>query len=303
MTDREKAGLRGPVALCETEVLFSPRGLEKSTHVTLESYRLDGRRIEMSDTRRSEWTNRWHYYDYDDGRPREVVFEGADAFRRVFVYDDKARLKAVSIHNAEGRHLEESYTYHDDGTVVHTSYPRKPPGLVGVLADSMLHLSGDAVRITTLLDSRGNALEKVLYDVDRRPIQRVLFLYDTAGRVVEEGEAYTDNRMRDDFRNLYRYDEQGRHTEIERYFPFGGTRQTMTYNEQGDLVERHTVSLPTDIDFMAQSPWAEYFGYEYDTRSNWIRRTLEHHLEETGETIHRDEHRRRLEYWNSVQET
>jgi hypothetical protein len=264
MTDREKAGFRGLVAVCATKW---PSG------VLRESFHMDGRRRENSTDGDHGWTQRW-------------------------LYDDRRRLKEVRTSDESGDHLQESYVYREDGGAVQTFYPRKPAGCQGVMMDSMLHLSTDAVRITTVRDRRGNAVEKVLYAADDRHIQRVLFHYDSAGRLTEEGEAIRENRIREDFRNRYRYDSAGCITEIERYTPFGGMRQTMTYNNIGDLMERHNMTLPTDIDLFVQPPWAEYFTYTYDERSNWLVRNLVHRLEETGETTHSGEENRQIEYWD-----
>ena len=286
MTDREKAGLRGPVAVCETHA---------RSHVTREAFHRDGRRSEMMQTGEYPWSHRWLYDDH--GRLLEEVAEGLYSFHRRFFYDARGRRKTVRVSDDNGERLEESYEYREDGSALHTSYPRVSDG-IGVALGGMLHMSGDAVRITATEDSQGRAIERVLYDADYRRIQRVLFLYDSAGRLVEEGEAYFDNRIRDDFRNCFRYDEQGRYTRIEMYTPAGNTCQTMRYNEVGDLVERNNMTLPSDIDLFEQPPWTEYFSYTYDSRSNWIKRELVHRLDGTGETPHRDELHRQVEYWN-----
>ena len=263
MNDREKAGFRGLVAVCETQW---PSGALR------ESFHRDGRRDENCALGEQPWSQRW-------------------------IYDDQGRLKQVLTSDKSGEYSRESYAYNDDSSVVQTSYLKFPPGC-SVMLDSMLHLSGDAVRITTLQDSRGNALEKVLYDTDDRPIQRVLFLYDSAGRLIEEGEALGQSGIRDDFRNRFRYDAAGRIVQIERYTPAAGMRQTMVYNELGDVIERHHSPLPTDIDMFDQPPWGEYFTYTYDEQSNWISRRLTHRLDESGETTHTGEESRRVEYWS-----
>jgi len=169
-------------------------------------------------------------------------------------------------------------------------------GVQGVMADLMLHMSVDAVRITTVQDSRGNPLEKVLYNADDRPMQRVLFLHDEAGRLMEEGEAYSDNRIRDDFRNLFRYDAQGRCIEREMHCPFGGERHTTVYNEYGDVSEIQRTPLPTDIDLLPQDSWVTYSSYEYDAYGNWVTCNVELRALGTGETTHREEKHRRAEY-------
>lgn len=286
MSDREKAGLRGLVAVCETQA---------GSNILRERFHFDGRRSESSNAGTYRWTDRWLYHD--DGRPQQEVFEGPSPFRRSFFYDDRGRRKHVRISDDSGERLEESYTYNEDGSVVFIAYPRLPAGC-GIAIDSMLHMSSDAARIYTLQDSRGNALEKVLYNADDRQILRVLFVYDANGHLVEEGEALIGGGIRDDFRNCYDYDDAGRFTHIERHTPFGGISQTMRYNEVGDLIERHNLSLPSDIDMISQPPWTECFTYTYDERTNWTRRELIHRLD-SGETPHREQQHRRLEYWSA----
>lgn len=296
MTDREKAGLRGSVVVSETEGrCISP--FFNAAYVTREAFLLDGRRSEMTDTRGVQWTRRWLYYD--DGRLREETFEGAVIFRRIFIYDLNGRREQVRVRDGDGERLEESYLYNEDGTRLHTFYPRMP-GVQGVMADSMLHMSVDAVRITTVQDNRGNPLEKVLYNADDRPIHRVLFLYDDAGRLMEEGEAYFDGRIRDDFRNLFRYDPQGRCIEREMHCPFGSERHTTVYNEYGDVSEIQRIALPTDFDLFPQDPWASYFSYEYDAYGNWVTCNKELRVLGTGETTDREEKHRRVEYGDPV---
>ena len=132
-------------------------------------------------------------------------------------------------------------------------------------------------------------LEKVLYNADDRPIQRVLFIYDDSGRLMEEGEAYDDNGIRDDFRNVFRYDAQGRCIEREMHCPFGSERQTTTYNEYGDVSETRRIPLTTDFDLLPQDSWARYFTYEYDDPGNWITCHEELRVLDTGKTTYREE--------------
>ena len=296
MTDREKAGLHGSVVVCETEQRRISPPLN-GTNVTQESFHRDGRRSEMTHSGGAHWSQRW-LYDAD-GRLREEVVDGAFAFRRIFVYDVKGRREQVKVSDEDGERLEETCTYFDDGTRLLTLYPRMR-GVDGIGADAMLHMSLDAVRITTVQDSRGNPLEKVLYNSDERPIQRVLFLYDDTGRLVEEGEAYIDNRIRHDFRNLFRYDAHGRCVVREMHVPFGSERHTTAYNEYGDVTEIQRVPVltdtPTNMDLFSQDSWANHFRYEYDASGNWITCLSEMRRSGTGEITYREEKHRRVEY-------
>lgn len=299
MSDREKAGLRGAVAVCETERQWFPLQFEGRCYVARELFHVDGRRSETTreDQNGVTSTHRWLYYD--DNRLREETYDGTLGFRRVFNYDAERRLSRVVRYETNRTHVEESYLYHD-ATSTQICYPQFPEGEFSVSVSSMLHMSADAVRIVTLRDRRGNPLEKVLYNVDDRPIHRVLFVYDDSGRLVEEGEAYSDNRIRDDFRNLYRYDAHGRCIEKEMHCPFAGERYTTTYNEYGDVSETRRMSLATEIDLFLQRSWATHFSYEYDAYRNWVTCNMESRALDTGEITHRERQHRRLEYWDRV---
>jgi len=266
-----------------------------------ELFHADGRRRELTHEHADlvDWTHRW-LYDLDN-RLSEETLDGTFPFRRTFKYDKSGRLETVFHHENQGRWLEESYLHHKDGTSTQISYPqdhRQHRGESSTLFDSLLHISADAVRIVTMRDSREKPLEKVLYDIDDRTIHRVLFLYDDAGRLVEEGEAYSDNTIRDDFKNLYRYDAHGRCIEKEVRTPFCGERQTTTYNESGDVSTFKTTPLDIGIDIGPKRPWALHYGYEYDVRGNWLVCDVETRTLDTAETTDIRENRRRLTYWD-----
>ena len=284
MTDREKAGLRGRVAVCETG---------SDSFVKRESFHADGRRNETSITGNHGSTQRW-LYDKEN-HATEEIFEGPLPFRRRFFYDDRGRLKQVRISDAHGERMHESYTYNYDGSVLHTLYPQLPQGC-GVAEDARLYMSADATCITSLQDSGGKTIERVLYDADNRIILRVLFRYNTEGFLEMEGEALVDGGISDHFRNSYSYDVGGRVATIERSTSFGTLRQTMTYNAFGDMTERQNVRSNMIPD--EEPAWMECFSYTYDKRGNWIKRGLIHRLIDTGYTSHTGEHNRKIEYWD-----
>lgn len=296
MTDREKAGLRGSVVLCETEQKrINPQS--NVADVTRESFHHDGRRIELMYSGPATWSQRWNY-DVD-GQLIEEINDGAFACRRIFKYDVKGRREQVRVWDAEGERLEEFWSYFDDGTRIHTHYPRMR-GVDGVATDSMLHMSLDAARIMTTQDGRGNPIERVLYNADDRPLQRVLFRYDGAGRLLEEGEADFENRIREDFRNLFRYDSQGRCVVREMHCSMGSERHTTDYNEYGDIRETRRIPLltatPDDLAILPQNSWANTFRYEYDLSDNWVTCLTETRVSGSDEISHRDEKHRRVEY-------
>ena len=270
MSDREAAGLRGPVAVCETE------HIEKGT-VTRDSFRRDGQRTEQWHRNRSgfEWSI-VRRYDAG-GRVLEEERSAPQAQILTYKYDLAGRLARVDVRSPGGpERKQESYQYKDDQTSVVTLYidpPLRDMKNVAVSTDRMLHMSIDAVRIITMRDSKARPTEKVLYDIDNRVIRRVLFRYDGAGRLLAEGEAEPDERMRADMRNSYRYNASGRCIQaLMRWGATGGQRKTMSYNDLGDLAEERVVPLPAEVALHEAAPWSTHYDYEYDTRGNWTSR-------------------------------
>jgi hypothetical protein len=130
-------------------------------------------------------------------------------------------------------------------------------------ADARLHLSIDAVAIMTVLDANDRPIRKVLYDLDDRVIRRVAFCYGEHGLLLEEGEV-VGGSIRDDFRNVFRYDALGRRIGVVQRWG------------DGDVAQK---SFEQNL---SQS-WTERFAYQYDDYENWIQRTTETILH-TGET-------------------
>jgi YD repeat-containing protein len=120
VSDREAAGLRGPVAVCETEQL--ERGI-----VTRESFRRDGKLTERwhRNRGRSEWTM---VRQYDaDRRILEEKRTGPSPQTMAYRYDAKGRLARVDVRSPDGaERVQESYLYYDDQTSVVTLYIDPP---------------------------------------------------------------------------------------------------------------------------------------------------------------------------------
>jgi hypothetical protein len=197
--------------------------------------------------------------------------------------------------------VQQSYLYDDDGTSTVTQYI-DPPLLhrnVSVLTEHTLHISLDSACIMTMRDSAGRDVKKVLYDSDNRVIRRILFRYDAAGRLVEEGEVESGTRLRADMRNLCEYDNRGNRTvEEKRWGALGGQRKTMSYTELGDLKEVQIAPLPAEVDLDETAPWSTHYSYEYDTQGNWTSRTKQIRGLESGLVTHTDVTRRTLQYWD-----
>src|SRR5271157_2793423 len=270
VSDREASGLRGPVAVCETEQI-------ERHFVTKESFRLDGKWTERlhRNADGSEWSM-VRRYDAD-GHVLEEERRGIPSQTLLFRYDSKGRRVRTDVRSPDGtERVQESYLYKEDQTSAVTLYIDPPlrEKNVAVSMESMLHMAIDAVCIMTVRNSNGRPIKKVLYDADNRVIRRVLFRYDGAGRLLEEGEVESGDRPRADVRNLYEYDVKGHCIEGKLHWgAFGGRRETRSYNELGDLKEERIVPLPGEVILHETIPWSTHYDYEYDSKGNWILRT------------------------------
>jgi hypothetical protein len=303
MTDLEEARLRGRVRICYTE-----RDYVHPDHhwvmYTNDTFSPQGHLLERRhrNPEGSQWSIICRYDDNGRILEKEQVNTEPES-RQLFsyLYDPLGRLDRVILHSAhEDERVFESVQYAADGTKTRTLYPaplddtKRKTASVG--SECMLHLSIDAVVIMTALDASDRPIRQVLYDRDDRVIRRVAFRYDARGLLIEEGEL-TGGSIRDDFRNVYRYDALERQIEADRRWgDIGGARRTFAYNDHGDIVQE-VIEQSTGLlgeDFRPQA-WTERFTYQYDDYENWIERTTETILH-TGEARLSMIERRELTY-------
>jgi hypothetical protein len=211
------------------------------------------------------------------------IFGAEPAANQLFSYryDPLGRLERVILRDPqEFERVCESVQYAADGTKTRTEYPtplsETQRRQTGVCVEAMLHVSLDAVAIMTIADASDRPIRKVLYDADDRVIRRVGFRYCESGRLLEEGEL-VGGRIRDDFRNVYRYDTAGRQVEVDRHWgDFGGSRRTFTYNERGDTLQE-SIQPRAGLAELGPDPETRtlQFAYVYDDPGNWIERTTQ----------------------------
>lgn len=293
MIDREKSGLRGKVKTCSTEhtVKYPDHDWVMRTD---DSFSPEGRLLERRH-RNGDGSHWSHIYTYDEhGRLlRKEVIGGTPDDRHVFSYqyDQVGRLENVLYSAKEAGRTFESVRYAADGTKTETSYPIWPDDIkrptTVVSAGDAFHMSIDAVTIMTSFDMNGRPIRKVLYDEDDRVIRRVGFRYNERGLLIEEGELIA-GRIREDFRNFYKYDAAGREIEVDRRRGdgLGGERRTFTYNDRGDVVQEQIVVNDGMLsEVAALREWTERFAYEYDLHGNWIERRTETILKTGGSGI------------------
>lgn len=304
MNDREQAGLRGHVRACvleldyvhpdrhwvmTTSTVFSPQGnLLRQDHRNPGGsswsifcrYDGQGRILDRSVSAdpRGEVRALSYYYDYDAlGRLERVVQRSAAGLERVL----------------------ESYRYEATGRKILTEYLSlglRKQGIVFGLDDSF-HFSADASSVVTLFDEHERPVKRVIYDPNDRVDRRISFRYDAAGRLLEEGEDEGNGRIRQDYRQVYTYDNQGRIlSKTVHHYVFGTQRTTLMYNDRGDAAEERYQDTRGMLDDLDPQDWTKHFRYVYDGNGNWTERITETTLP-AGETRVSLVERRSLEYF------
>src|ERR1035441_6384753 len=208
MTDREESGLRGQIEICCTERDYTYPDHHWVMH-THDAFSPQGQLLERRhrNPEGSHWSIICRYDEQGRIVEKEEASKDLEAHQLFsYKYDQLGRLDRVILRSAQkGERIFESVRYAADGTKTRTSYPtpldatkRKTASLA---AESMLHLSLDAVVIMTVLDASDRPIRKVLYDGDDRVIRRIAFSYDERGLLLEEGEL-VGGSIRSDFRNV-----------------------------------------------------------------------------------------------------
>ena len=276
MSDREKAGLRGPVKTCLEETVY-PTG----KYLTTTEYSTDGRvlTIRTPQPDGSEWVSSNIYdtnghlvktvsgklgemgteirHDYDDtGRLLTTTNSSETGNRTNFHYDEQGRKTAVQ--HFDTRTLQRAQ-----------SSISGSPWEAAVGAGMGVPVGG---HITIIYDGNDQPAEAQIRDTEDRLVSRIVRTYDANGRLVEE-EPMQENpallfagrlgaegqpqptaaqleAMNTAFKSLLRgrsgtgtsyiYDEQGRITKIhDRNFVIDKVT-IITYNESGDKSEERT---------------------------------------------------------------
>ncbi|HXX20374.1 MAG TPA: hypothetical protein VEJ46_13300 [Candidatus Acidoferrum sp.] len=303
-------GLRGLVKECtvETTVLS---GETTYRFVATERYNLDGSVYQMLDG------NGWRSFTYDDqGRRLAYSWDGDPNSQETYSYDDKGRLAGI-----KGSDETETFEYDSLGRKTRTTKPTvaySPEeaqstiygGAVGGIENSDLSvLPPDHGLVKTLFNERDQAVESRVYDADGDLMSRLVFQYDSKGRVAEfmryqraldfsrspatggvvAKPQPSGNPMGELTQQIaYTYDEQGRVVEIS----VGEARVTKKmYNEYGDVSEE-IETTSGDLAKFDPSKVAR-FKYEYDRFGNWVERTVSSQSE-ADQTEHTTSITRRL---------
>jgi YD repeat-containing protein len=281
MTDRGKAGLRGPVETVLNEQTYSGADGQQFLMSTTTEYAPDGRILEQR-TRNSDGS-RWvmSYTYYADGRLLKTVSgrvgSAADS-QTSYLYDDARRLVEVE----SGDNVKMSYQYDEKGRKsVTESYDSKPlPPNTAYAA----HWEGTDLgfapspggTLTTSYNEQGVATGADFHDADGTLVGHIVRKFNAEGRVIAEEQAADAPQviLPEEIRSKlnpeqmksvgtmiagmqnsvisYSYDAQGRVTERHRSGGvFDELATVTTYNDHGDKAsERETTVMRSDT-----GPW------------------------------------------------
>jgi YD repeat-containing protein len=278
VSDREKAGLRGPARTCVEENNLPDGG----TYSTASEYSPDGRLLatRMHNPDGSEWLTTYTYRA--DGRLAKVVSgkRGEPGSETVYLYNEAGRLLAITNNGGEGGRTDFHYDEQGHKTSIQDFDPKVleraqnsafsgSPWDAAVGAGIGVPLGGN---IAAMYDENDQPTEAQIRDTAGRLVSRFVRKYDGNGRLVEEepiqenpallfAERFAAERQpqltaaqleamnaamksllrgRSGTGTSYIYDEQGRTSKIhDRNFVFDKIT-IIIYNDQGDKAEERT---------------------------------------------------------------
>lgn len=275
MSERDKAGLRGPVKTVVTERPFPGVDGEQSRKTTTTTeYARDGRSLEVryGNPDGSEWATRYTYHS--DGRLLKTVSGkpgSPPSSETVYSYDEAKRLIGVK----SGEHIQLRYEYDDKGhKSVVESYDSKPLPPNTAYAP---HWEGSDLgfaplpggTLITRYNEQGVAAGAQLHDENGKVVAHIVRKFDEKGRIVAEEqvadapELMVPKELRATLNPeqaktvgafvagglhnraiSYSYDDHGRVTERHRSGGVFGDEVTVTtYNEQGDKASELTTTI------------------------------------------------------------
>jgi len=277
MSDRDKAGLRGPVQAYVEESLYN----EFSSSTTTE-YRRDGNLLSQRSVYHdgSEWLQTWTYDT--TGRLTNYAFgkSGDKPGETTYEYDDSGRL--LTIKNADsGEKTRFQYDERGRKISIKTFNPDKSDDTravgIGVSALAAAE-SGYGVprggRLTTLFDENDRPSELQVHDANGSLVSRVVMIHGAGGQLLEEKSTMENPalllfgnhpemqqqlnpsqlaafnkgmttllRGQGLFGKQYSYDSANRIREVHTKTFAVDQTITTAYNEEGDISETREVSV------------------------------------------------------------
>ena len=281
MTDRDKAGLRGPVKTVQNEQTFSGADGQQFLTSTTTEYAPDGKILEqrIGNSDGSIWITSYTYYAdgrlhktvsgkagsaadsqttylYDDAR-RLVGVESGDNDKVTYQYDEKGRKSIIESYGSRSLPPNTAYAPHWEGTEL--GFAPYPGGT-----------------LTTSYNEQGVATGAELRNADGALAGHIVRKFDAQGRIIGEEQAadaphvnlpeeFRSNLNPEQMKSVgamiagmqnsvisYSYDAHGRVTERHRSGgAFGEEATITTFNDHGDKSsERETIVMRQDT-----GPW------------------------------------------------
>jgi len=282
MSDRDKAGLRGPVKTEVNEQTFSGADGQHFLTSTTTEYAPDGKMLErrVGNSDGSIWVTSYTYYA--DGRLLKTVSgkagSAADS-QTTYLYDDARRL----VGEESGDNDKATYKYDENGrkSVIESYGSRSLPPNTAYAP----HWEGSDLgfapypggTLTTSYNEQGVATGAELRDAEGTLLGHIVRKFDAQGRIIAEEQAADAPQVNlpEEFRSklnpeqmksvgtmiagmqnsviAYSYDAQSRVTERHRSGGVFGQQVTITtYNDHGDKAsERETMVMSSDT-----GPWS-----------------------------------------------
>lgn len=309
-SDREKAGLRGPVEACTQESTTPPQGNRPAWKmVYTNKYDRDGRMYQTGYVNNdgSKGTSSLTYdaeghllttvgesqgktsvtiYNYDT-QGRLIDITGAGDWTTSFEYDQGRKTRiAKSKLDASSTGDQSSLGVSIGSENVDLSLAPPPGGSVKTsfndhdqpVEAQVYGPNGDLLkRLTRTYDSKGRVLESSLVIEDAHSILppdavKQISAEPGGAEALEKELARFLGDQHVLAYSSYAYDDQGR--VIEEHNRFGPSRETITkitYNDQGD--EAQAIETTSDASSSPQ-PSGILLKYQYDNFGNWIEKTV-----------------------------
>jgi len=322
MYDRSDLNLRGPVKRCRSERTLRFRrcgadacDTEERRFVTTTEYDREGRllRQRFQNPDRSEWTA---VYTYDQsGRLQTIANDSTSSASsvRTYFYDQAGRLEQIGLKTSDAaERTVESFQYDSAGRktkILHIDLASLRPNTTygyGVDGSTSGYSAPGTREIQTSYDERDKPVALAFYGDDQELLRRVVFLYDAAGRLIEEAQEEVASvfppevleqgtpaqieAIRAVFGSIrisHHYDSAGRRVESwSNIGRLGENRKTTTYNEHGDPESEQHVDASRDFGLddegrLSDQPTRENvsrsesrFTHVYDEARNWAELTI-----------------------------
>ncbi|MFP4555905.1 MAG: hypothetical protein ACLFNU_03445 [Bacteroidales bacterium] len=207
-------------------------------------YQLDENELKLA------YKQTFHYND-KGLRTTEIVFDGVAAYKIMYSYDDKDRLKEIIKHASSGKQVDERWKYSYDGNNQEIKI-YKPDGNLAEIHRKKF-------------DESDNLLEDRRFDAEGNELRKITYKYNPKGWEIEKAEYFSGKLTT---KLEYKHNSQGLVTEVIQHNPDGSkfTQSKYKYDEQGNLLEEQW-SEDKSEDFSRRESTYDREGYVVKTDS------------------------------------